>query len=227
VIEGDPGARSLWWALRYVLAVPTNRALIAASALGYFYLTGLRTFAVVFFGDRFGLSTGVASTLLVAIGSGSILGVLLTGRFADRAIARGHPAARPVVAGACFLATAAVVAPALLLPGLLLAAPLLFLGTVGLGGVNPPLDAARLDVIHSRLRGRAEAVRSLCRSTLEALAPLAFGVVSALLGSLDATLLVMLAAPVGSGLLLCVVARRTYSRDAAAALASERRTARV
>lgn len=237
VLDRDPSERSLFWAIRYVLAVPTNRMLIAASALGYFFLAGLRTYAVLFFGGRFHLSDGAASTLVVVLGSGSVLGVLLSGRIADRAIARGRVAARPAVAGVSFLAAAALFLPALLVPGLLVAAPLFFLGATGLGAANPPIDAARLDVVHSRLWGRGEAVEAVCRFALESLAPLAFGLVSVLFGAhsthpkdpgtwagLESTFLVMLVAVLAAGLLTAVGARRTYPRDVATSLASQRRT---
>ncbi len=52
----DPSARSLWWALRYVLSIRTNVVLIVSSSLGYFFYSGLQTFAVVFLRDRFSIS---------------------------------------------------------------------------------------------------------------------------------------------------------------------------
>lgn len=61
-----------------------------------------------------------------------------------------------------------------------LAVGLLFLWLAGaaLAGVNPPLDAARLDVMPSGLWGRAEGVRTLLRSVVVAIAPLLFGFIS-------------------------------------------------
>jgi MFS family permease len=47
-----------------------------------------------------------------------------------------------------------------------------------LAAQNPPLDAARLDIMPPLLWGRAEAVRTLLRSLAIALAPLLFGAVS-------------------------------------------------
>jgi hypothetical protein len=108
------------------------------------------------------------------------------------------------------------------------------------GGANPPLDAARLDIVHYRLWGRAESVRAVLRYAAEALAPLVFGLVSTEFGghgatfgeprggengpALAHTFLLMLVALVAAGLVLCVQARRTYARDVATALASERAT---
>jgi hypothetical protein len=92
--------------------------------------------------------------------------------------------------------------------------------------VNPPLDAGRLDFMHSRLWGRAEAVRTTLRSVATALAPLAFGYVSTRLGgnthgALNQTFLIMLVTLFVAGLLVLFIARRTYPRDVATALASE------
>ncbi len=242
VLHDDPAGRPLWWAVRYVLSIRTNLVLITASALGYFFLQGLETFAVVFLRGRFGLSQSAGSTLLVVLGLGAIVGVLVAGRVGDRLIGRRRVIGRPLVAGTAFVIAAVLFVPALLVPTLLLAAPLFFLAAAGLGGSNPPLDAARLDIMHSRLWGRAESVRTALRTGLQAIAPLLFGFVSAHFGGqggglgqpsgaqphgaigLDHTFLVMLIPLVVAGLLLLVRARLTYPRDVATAVASERST---
>jgi predicted MFS family arabinose efflux permease len=241
VLTGEPAKMSLWDAVRYVLRIPTNLLLIVASALGYFYFSGLRTFAVEFLRGRFGLGQGAATNLFVAIGLGAIIGVLVAGRLADHLLARRQIDARIVVAGGAFLVAAGLFLPGLVLRSLALAVPLFFIGAAGLGGANPPLDAARLDIMHSRLWGRAEAVRTLFRSSLVAAAPLLFGFVSTQLGgrtsglghptgplapgapSLDLTFLVMLIPLAAAGIIL-LRARRTYPRDVATAIASEHAT---
>ncbi|MGH3633607.1 MAG: MFS transporter, partial [Mycobacterium sp.] len=83
IIRDDPTSWPLPRAVGYVLSIPTNRLLIISSVLGYFFFSGLQTFAVIFMRGRFGLGQGVASTLLVVLGAGAILGVLITGRIAD------------------------------------------------------------------------------------------------------------------------------------------------
>lgn len=244
VLDDDPTDRSLWWAVRYVLAIRTNRILILASALGYYFLQGLQTFAVLFLRGRFGLGQSAASTLLVLLGAGAIAGVLVSGQIGDRLIDRGHITARPILAGLALLVAVVLFVPGLLATSLLVAAPLFFLAAAGLGGANPPLDAARLDIMHSRLWGRAESVRTLLRTALQAIAPLVFGYVSTALGgqgaglgqpstgqphgttALDRTFLIMLAPVLAAGLLLLVRARVTYPRDVATAGASERATER-
>ena len=240
VLKRDPSGRSLWWAAKYVLSIRTNRVLIVASALGYFYLTGLQTFAVVFLSDRFNIGSGPASVLLLVVGLGAIVGVLISGRVGDTLIAKRHLTARTLVAGVAFLVATGFFLPGLLAGSLLVAVPLMALGAAGLGGANPPLDAARLDLLPSGLWGRAEAVRTVLRSIFQALAPLVFGLVSTQFGSqqgtagvaksatgetgqgLGQTFVVLLAALLIAGLLLLIRARLTYPRDVATAIASDR-----
>jgi Na+/H+-dicarboxylate symporter len=140
-----------------------------------------------------------------------------------------------VVGGAAFLAAAVFILPTLLADSLLPALVFAFLAGIALGGVNPPLNAARLDIVDSRLWGTAEAVRSTLSSISTGLAPVIFGAVSTALGqgeaapsaasALSHTFLIMLVTlVVAAGLLLCL-ARRTYPRDVATAMAAELLTA--
>jgi predicted MFS family arabinose efflux permease len=169
-------------AVRHVLRVRTNVYLIAASALGYFFLSGLQTFAVEFLRGRFGLGQAAATTLVVAVGAGALVGVVAGGRAADALLQGGRASARPEVAAAALAAAAAVFAPGFIAPSLGLAVPLLAVAVMAVAASNPPLDAARLDIIPPALWGRAEGVRTALRSLLVAAGPLAFGLVSERLG---------------------------------------------
>ncbi len=225
-------------AIRLIVRIRTNNVLIVASALGYFFLSGLQTFAVAYLRGRFGLGQSVASILLVVVGAGALGGVLVAGRAADGLIHRRVTAGRVIIGGCCFLAAAAAFAPGLLLATLWLAAPCFVLGAAALGGTNPPLDAARLDIVPSALWGRAESVRTLLRSGLTAVAPVLFGWVSGLFGSgnsgfgadgvgsqagasgLGRTFLVMLA-PLALAGVVALLADRTYLTDVATAARSD------
>ena len=237
VLREDPAGRSFWWAARYVLSIRTNVLLIAASVLGYFFFAGIRTFAVVFVRGRFDLTQGEATLLLVVIGLGAALGVLILGRLSDDLIDRHRLNARPLLAGAAYIAAALLFLPGLLVTSVWLASGLFFLAAIGLAGANAPLDAARLDIVHYRLWGRAESVRSTLRSGLQAVAPLLFGLISAKFGGtaagvgeenlaqprgsggLDRAFLIMLVPLFIGGLLVLLAARRTYARDVATAAA--------
>jgi sugar phosphate permease len=249
VLREDPTNRSVWWAMRYVLRVRTNVVIIVASALGYFFFAGLRSFAIIFATGHYGIGKAAASTLILVIGAGALAGVFAGGRVADRMLRRGHIRARVAVPAVCLLALAPVLAPALATQSVAVALPLLTLGAFLLGAPNPPLDAARLDIMHPRLWGRAEGVRTLLRSVGEAAAPLLFGYVSqyvfggpgsspgpgssgrgssagtasgataANAAGLEYTFPVMLIPLLAAGL-LALLALRTYPRDVATATAS-------
>lgn len=227
VLTTDPTDRSLWWAVRYILRIRSNRVLIVASALGYCYLAGVQTFGVEFLRDRFALSQTAGTGLLVGLGLGSVLGVLAAGYAADRLIRTGVLTGRILACGTAFLAAVATFTPAMLATSLAMAAPLFALGAASLGAINPPLDAARLDTMHPRLRGRADSVRTVFRLALSAVGPVIFGYLSTRFSrggassgtALADTFLIMLVPLVVAGLLTLVRARRTYLRDIATATA--------
>jgi MFS family permease len=236
---------SVWQAVRWVFRVRTNVSLIIASSLGYFFLSGLRTFALIYARGRFGIGQGVATILFLLIGMAAVAGVLVSGRWTDRFIYRGRVDARLSVGGAGFLIAAVVFIPALLAGSVLVGLPLFLVAAFALAAPNPPVDAARLDVVPSHMWGRAESIRTTVRTVLEALAPLIFGLLSSVLAGgasagfesgvnenhthlsaastrgLTYTFLIMLVPLAASGVLL-LRARRTYLTDVATAAASER-----
>lgn len=235
VLREDPDGMSLARVVRWVLLIPTNRLLIVSSALGYFFFSGVQTFAVVFLRHRFGLGQAPSSLLLVVVGAGAVVGVLAGGRLADAWSAHGRLDARITVAGGAYLVAAGLLVPALLFGALALALPLLILAVAALGAANPALDAARLDVVPGRLWGRAEGVRTLLRQLATAAAPIAFGLTadafgtggtgaltgaSETRGDMHDTFLVMLVALVASGLIL-LWGRGGFARDVATAEAAE------
>jgi predicted MFS family arabinose efflux permease len=212
--------RSLRREVCYVLSIRTNIILVVGCSFGYFFMAGLSTFGVALMRGQFHVGQSVATLLIVVLGVGALVGVLSTGRIADWLITRGHIGARTWVGGAAFLTAAVFILPALLTEHLALAIAFAFAAAIGLGGVNPPLNAARLDIVHSQLWGTAEAVRTTLVSISTGLAPIVFGLMSTSLG-LQETFLVMLGTlVVGAALILCV-ARRTYPRDVATAMACE------
>lgn len=239
VLTSDPAGRSLAWAIRYVLSIRTNVVVIIASALGYFYVAGMQTFAIIYVRGRFDVGQSIATLMLVAVGGAVIAGTLCSGQVSDRLIGRGHLTSRPVLGGVCLLLAVDFLLPGFGLATAVVAVPLLLLGAAALGGINPPLDAARLDIMHSRLWGRAESVRNFFQTLLKSGAPIAFGYLSGVFAGsgaavtaqgggavgLSRAFMVLLAAPLLGGLVL-LLARRTYPRDVATAMASEKATRR-
>lgn len=211
-------------AVRYVLTVRTNVVLIVSGALAYYFLAGVQTFGVEFVTGQYHVDQVLANLLLIVVGAGAVVGVLVAGPLGDRLLRRGHLSGRVTVA-----AVAATVAVALLVPALLThsvgsALPFIVLAAVGLSAQNPPIDAARLDIMPSWLWGRAEGVRTFLRTLAQALAPLLFGAVSDYVfggGSrgLRWTFLIMLL-PLALSAFYLFRAARQYPRDVATAAAA-------
>lgn len=236
IIDSDPTYWSWGRAARYILTIRTNLILLLCSTAGYFYLNGLLTFAVLYLMLRYGLASGEASVIVLITGSGALAGVLLSGWLGDRLLGRRIVAARVWVAAAAFLIAVIGFLPAFLLPELLPASAFFFLAALGLGATNPSLDAARLDIMHSRLWGRAESLRNTLRFIPVAASPYIFGVLSDIIephagsriprsaSGLGMTFLLMLILLLISGA-VAVIAALTYPRDVATTLASERASA--
>ncbi|NKZ08203.1 MFS transporter [Actinomadura latina] len=231
VLNAAPEKMSLLEAARYVLRIRTNVIIIVASAIGYFFFAGLRTFAMVFVQERYSLGRGELSAFIPVIGLAALAGVLAGGRLADRLVRRGMVTARVGVPGVAFTVSALLFVPGLLTERALIALPLFTLAAAALAAANPPLDAVRLDVVHFRLWGRAEAIRTIVRMGAEAAAPVLFGWASGMLAGgrqsatgLDRAFLLALLPLLLNGLLL-IRARSHYPRDVASALESERRYA--
>jgi predicted MFS family arabinose efflux permease len=227
----DPRRMNIIAAVRYVLHVRTNVILIAASACGYYFLAGVQTFGSQFTKEQYGINQALANLLLLVIGTGAIGGVLLGGAIGDRLLRGRILNGRIIVSAVAAVLTVALFAPAIFTRTALSAVPYLIFAVLFLSAQNPPLDAARLDIMPSFLWGRAEAVRTFLRGIAQALAPLLFGAVSDHVfgggrSGLQWTFAVMLLPLLASAYLL-FKALRTYPKDVAtaAAIASERRRA--
>ena len=228
-LRRDPTRMSMWEAALYVLRIRTNVVLISASAVGYFFFAGLRGFGVLFLDRQYGLAAAAVTGPAVLVGLGALAGVLSGGRIADHLIRRGRLGARMTVPAVAYLTTAVFFVPALLTTSTATALPFFLVAAASLAAANPPLDAARLDVVHFRLWGRAESIRTFLRMAAEAAAPVTFGFLADLLGSggaggaqgLQYAFLIMLAPLVANAVIL-LHGRRSYPRDVATATASER-----
>jgi MFS family permease len=185
-IAPDPGLlklaagrrMSFFTAVKYVLRVRTNVALIVSGACGYYFLAGVQTFGVEFVHGQYGVNQVLANLLLLVVGGGAVIGVLAGGPLGDALLRRGHISGRVTVAAVAAVVTVLAFIPALLTRNALTALPYIVLAGVALSAQNPPIDAARLDIMPAWLWGRAEGVRNFVRTGAQALAPLLFGLVS-------------------------------------------------
>jgi MFS family permease len=218
-------------AVRYVLAVRTNVILIVSGALGYYFLAGVQTFGVEFVSGngktthgQYHVAQAFANGLLLVVGVGAVAGVLIAGPLSDALLRRGQLSGRVKLPAIAATVTVVMMIPALVTHSVLTALPYLVIAGVGLSAQNPPIDAARLDIMPSWLWGRAEGIRTFVRTGAQALAPLIFGAVSDYVfggGSkgLRWTFVIMLLPLALSAFYLFVAARR-YPRDVATAAAA-------
>jgi predicted MFS family arabinose efflux permease len=228
VLDRDPRRMNIVAATRYILRIRTNIVLIASSACGYYFLAGVQTFGIEFTTRQYGIAQALATSLLLLVGIGAVLGVLAGGTIGDLLLRRGHLNGRITVSALTASATVVLFIPAIFSHSAIAAMPYLFFAAMMLSAQNPPLDAARLDVMVPLLWGRAEGVRTLLRTLAMALAPLLFGSVSDHVfgggrSGLQWTFVVMLA-PLAASAYLLFHGLRTYPRDVATAAASARRT---
>ena len=220
--RADPSRLGLPGATRYVLRVRTNVLLIVSAACGYYFLAGAQTFGVEFVRGQYQVNQALANLLMIAIGAGAVVGVLVGGPLGDHLLRRGRLNGRVLVPAVAACVTPLLFVPAILTRSTLTALPYLVLAAAALEAQNPPIDAARLDIMPAPLWGRAEGVRTLLRALAQAMAPLVFGATSELFGGgqrgLQLTFLVMLL-PLSASALFLLRASRTYPTDVAAAAA--------
>lgn len=226
VLIGDARRMSLLAATRYVLSVRTNVIMIVASACGYFYLSGIQTFGAELVHQQYGINQALANLLILVLGLGAVAGVLIGGRLGDGLLRRGRLNARVWVAAIAAGIAAVAFIPALSTHHATSALPYLVIAAFGLSAQNPPLDAARLDIMPPELWGRAEGVRTFLRTAAQALAPLLFGVTADTVfggghGSLRWTFIVMLI-PLFASSVVLFRATSSYPRDVATAAAARR-----
>jgi MFS family permease len=241
VLEEDPQRMGVVRAIAYTLRIRTNALLIVGSALGYFFFSGLQTFAVLFMRGHYHAGQVTAELALALLVVGALVGTLVSGRVTDGLLRRGFLESRIVVPAVCYLGAVGLLVPGILSDGL---TPGIWFATGGaalLSGANPGLDAARLDIMPAGLWGRAESARTFLRSLSQAAAPLAFGALSDLIAGiapeqapvqshtvispaaargLEITFLIMLVSLVAAGVVLWL-ARSSYPRDVATAAASQ------
>jgi MFS family permease len=223
LLNEDPSRMRLLDVARYVFRIKTNVVLVVASTVGYYFFTGMRTFSVSYLREQFGLAQTTVSLLFPIIGVGAVAGVVVGGLFGDRMLHRGHPAGRVIAVLVAYFGAVVFLVPGLLVPVLTVGLPLLLVAAAFLGAANPPLDAARIDIMPVALLGRAEGLRTMLRNTADASAPAVFGVLAGAIG-MRSTFLVMLV-PLLAGGCLGLAAVRTYPRDVATALANNERLA--
>ena len=241
VLRQDPRTLGLIDSVRYVLSIPTNVLMIISSSLGYFFFSGLTTFALLFVIGHYHVSQATSELVLALLVGGALIGTLISGWLADELLRRGVLNSRVWIPAVCYLGAALLLIPGFLSNHLSPAVWFDVAGAALLSAANPPLNAARLDIMPAGLWGRAEGVRTFVRSLAQALAPLVFGGLGGLIAGfyvpqapigthpkppnsatangLEITFLILLVTLAAAGIAL-LRARATYPRDVATASAS-------
>ena len=223
---------SLGVVLRLLLTIRTNVIVVIADSIGNFFFAGVASFAVLFISERYDMSTALIDALAPLVAVGVIAGIIAGGRLGDRLTRERGGSRRLVVASACQLIATGIFALSLLSPTIVIGALSLFFGATVLGGAGPCLDAVRVDIVASGIRGRAEAARGLLTLLSAALGPVTFGLVATAFGrhtrtttgssqlasglALRDAFLIMLI-PLAVGALTLLLAIPSYAADAAAA----------
>lgn len=245
VLSEDPTKMSLGRSIRYLFSIPSNVLMIVGSSLGYFYFAGLQTFALLFVLGHFKAGQAEGELFLALLVVGAVIGTLVGGRVPDLLLKRGYLSARVWFPGVCYVGAAVLMIPAFLGSSITPAIWFAVLGAALISAANPPLQAARLDVVPAGLWGRTQSALTVVRSLAQALAPLAFGGVSQLISGivpsqapigdvkthihapsssaatgLEVTFLVMLTTLAAAGYFL-FRARETFASDVASAAASD------
>jgi hypothetical protein len=201
----------------------------------------LSTFALLFVRGHYHASQATAELVLALLVGGAMVGTLVSGRVTDLLLRRGFLEVRVWVPALCYLGATAMLIPGILGSHLTPAVWFDVAGAALLSAANPPLDAARLDIMPAGLWGRAESTRTVLRSLAQALAPLVFGGLADLIAGiapkqapigthpgpvspstargLEIAFLLLLGTLAAAGVFL-LRARATYPRDVATAAAS-------
>src|SRR5207248_9739363 len=201
-----------------------------------------QTFALLFVRGHYHVSQATAELVLALLVAGALIGTLVSGRLTDVMLRRGYLDARVWVPAICYLAAAGLLVPGIVATKLTPAVWFDVAGAALISAANPPLDAARLDIMPAGLWGRAESTRTVLRSLAQALAPLVFGGLADLVAGiapkqapigthagvispgaargLEITFLLLLGTLAAAGVFL-LRARFTYPRDVATAAASD------
>jgi sugar phosphate permease len=225
VLEGDQSDLPIVPAVTYVLRVRTVVMSIVAAALGDIFLVALQVFGVLYLVEQFGLSPSQASLLIPLVGVGGFVGILAGGRVGDALVEHGILAGRLHVGVWSNLLAAVLMTPVFVVSSLVVAVPFLVLASAFLTAPVAALDAARLDVVHPQLRGRAEGVRVIARVGAQAAAPVVIGLLSMDLGGggaegLRLAFLLLLPLLAASSVFLMIGARH-YASEVAAVEQSE------
>lgn len=165
--RGAAAELSMGGVFGYLIGHRTPWLVLLAVTAANAFLAAVSAFAVIFAVGQYHVGTGVADLALLGLGGGALAGVWIGGAVNHGLLRAGRPVLRlPLIAAACAV-TSLLWLPALLTSSLPLTLPFLVAGSFALASALPALDAVRVEVLPSPVRGRAESARTLMRTVVE------------------------------------------------------------
>ena len=165
-------------AYRELFRVRSFTLFALSSAVGALFYGSIGTWSPTFFVRYHDMSISQAATALSLLALGGLAGVLLSGWLADYLTFRGFRAGRVLIGGFARL----ISVPLFVLTFVITSTPIMLvtftLASMCLVAPQAPLNAARADVLHARLRGRGTATDVVLQSVCAAIAPTLVGVMA-------------------------------------------------
>jgi branched-chain amino acid transport system ATP-binding protein len=199
-------------AYREILKVRTFHASVWSSTIASLFYGGIGTWTVTYLVRYQNLSVPQGASAVSLFAVGGLVGALVAGYLADWLIFIGFPSARILMAGACRVGVFPLMYVAFTVHNTPVMLIMFTIGAVVLTASQPPLAAARLDVLHPSLRGRGTSLDALMQSLASAASPVVFGILSDHIGLRGAFLTLIPLSALG-GIVLLLFAVRSYSAD--------------
>ena len=199
-------------AYKHILRCRSYTASLVSSAVGSLFFGGIGVWTPTFLIRYHDLDVAEATTALSLVAVGGLVGVLTAGNLADFLTHSGYTSARIGVAGISRLISAPLFMAAFLVGYTPLMLVLLAFGALFLVAAIPPLNAARVDVLHPDLRGRGTSLDAVTQSLASAASPVIYGVIA---DATDLRTAYMVLIPLAAlaGLILMTFALSSYRRD--------------
>ena len=199
-------------AYRVILRCRSYTASLVSSAVGSLFFGGIGVWTPTFLIRYHDLDIAEATTALSVVAVGGLVGVLTAGNLADFLTHSGYTSARIGVAGVARLISAPLFIAAFLVGYTPLMLVLLSFGALFLVAAIPPLNAARVDVLHPDLRGRGTSLDAVTQSLASAASPVIYGVIADA-SDLRTAYMVLIPLAALAGLILMTFALASYRRD--------------
>jgi ABC-type branched-subunit amino acid transport system ATPase component/sugar phosphate permease len=203
---------SVWQAYREILRVRTYVAALVSSTIASLFFGGIGVWTVTFLIRFHDLTLAESTSAISLFALGGLVGAVLSGYVADYLTHAGHRAARVFVAGTARLLTMPLLLLAFWIENTPLMLTLFTVGAMTLTAAQPPLNAARADVLHPGLRGRGTSLDAVCQSIAGAASPVIFGILADAY-DLRTAFLVLIPLTGVAGLVLLTLGLASYGRD--------------